>query len=70
MTEPSAQGDADYPPTEAEARRVYGKDAAQCGVCGLWGLDGDHFDGTYYTCDPDAPPNQPGYVYEEDGNRG
>jgi hypothetical protein len=28
-----------------------------------------HFDGTYFTCDPDAACNQPGYDYETDGER-
>lgn len=55
--------------TEEGARAIFGDDAEQC-VCGLWDLAGAHFDGTYFTCDPDAPPNQPGYDYESDGNRG
>lgn len=55
--------------TEADAKRIYGHDAAPCGVCGEWGLDGDHFDGTYFTCDPKAPPNQPGYDYTTDPER-
>lgn len=32
---------------------------------------GAHFDGTYFLCDPEAPPNtDPYYDHQKDGNRG
>lgn len=54
---------------EAHAVRLYGEDAGQCPICGRWGLEGWCFDGTYFTCDPDAKCNQPGYDYDTDMER-
>jgi len=46
--------------SEAKARKLYGKDAEQC-ICGEWTHSGGHFDGTYFTCDPEAECNKPGF---------
>jgi hypothetical protein len=55
--------------TREEALACYGSDADKCCVCFEWCLPDSHFDGTYFTCDPTAPLNQPGYVEDEDGER-
>jgi hypothetical protein len=42
-----------------------------CLFCGhAQSCPGEHFDGTYFTCDPEAPIHQPGYDPAKDSNRG